>query len=114
MTRLLLVLIAYLFTTLPMFAADPPKAPPVDIADWTPRPATGPAEPWEKMRDPQWDDARFRSMNTGPFFDATFQYPIHGKPATVHKGTAVRLPGQVEGGVQHSGRAFEHNHHFEQ
>ncbi len=99
MTRLLLVLIAVLFTTLPVFAVDPPKAPPVDIADWTPRPASGKAEPWEKMKDPDWNEVRFRSMNTGPFFDATFQYPIHGKPATVHKGTAVRLPGQVEGGV---------------
>lgn len=69
--------------------ADPKK--PFDIMDWTPRPAVGQAEPWEKMRDPQWDDARFRSMNTGPAQNATFRYQ-HGKDTVfVYKGTAVRL-----------------------
>lgn len=70
-------------------AAEPPK---VNIEDWTPRPATGKAEPWEKMRDPQWDDDRFPKMNTGPTFNASFRYASpDGKTTMVMKGTAVRV-----------------------
>jgi len=74
-----------------------PKAVPPDLADWTPRPATGKAEPWEKATDVDWVDARFRSMDTGPFLNATFQYPNGPEKVTVYKGTAVRLgtPGRA-------------------
>ncbi len=93
MPRLLLVLPVVLAASLSAVAQppklDPPK--PFDILDWTPRPATGQAEPWEKMRDPQWDDARFRGMNTGPALNATFKYQ-HGKDTVfAYKGTAVKL-----------------------
>ena len=67
-----------------------PKGVPPDLADWTPRPATGKAEPWEKMRDPDWQDARFRSMNTGPTQNATFRIPNGLSTELVYKGTAVR------------------------
>src|SRR5262245_48957430 len=83
----------------------PPAQPPkFDILDWTPRPVAGKAEPWQQKKDPDWDDPRFRSMDTGPFFDATFKFPLN--PSTnqyVFKGVAVRLktagPNPVEGGV---------------
>ncbi len=68
-----------------------PKAVPPDLADWTPRPATGKAEPWEKATDVDWVDARFRTMDTGPVLNATFQYPLGQKKETVYKGTAVKL-----------------------
>ena len=28
-------------------------------------------KPWEKKKDPEWDDARLRQMNTGPAFNGT-------------------------------------------
>ena len=65
--------------------------PPFDLRDWTPRPATGPAEPWEKATDKDWIDPRLRLMDTGTFFDATFDYPgLLGK-ARVFRGTAIKL-----------------------
>lgn len=86
-------LVALLLVTLPLVAqqpkpADPPK---FDIMDWTPRPAVGKGEPWEKMTDPQWDDARFRKTDTGPFFDATFSHPHGRQSQLVYKGAAVKL-----------------------
>jgi hypothetical protein len=85
----------------PVAPTTPPK---FDLMDWTPRPATGKAEPWEKEQDPDWDDPRFRSMDTGPFFDATFKFPLDSRTNQyVYKGVAVRLktagPNPVEGGV---------------
>ena len=73
----------------PLFAAaQPPK---VDLDDWTPRPATGQVEPWETRRDPQWDDARFQAMDTGPFLNATIKYAdAAGKGHMVYRGTALR------------------------
>jgi hypothetical protein len=71
----------------------PPANPPTNLADWTPRPATGKAEPWEKMRDPQWDDARFLKSDTGPSFHATFRYKHNGKDELVYKGLAIKLDG---------------------
>jgi hypothetical protein len=82
-----------------------PPAPPVksfDIMDWTPRPALGQAEPWEKKKDPEWDDARLRQMNTGPAFNGTIGFeavkPIPGTPKAetvrtilAYKGMAVKL-----------------------
>lgn len=91
----------------PLFAQVQPPPPPVptgppkfDIMDWTPRPATGQAEPWEKKRDPEWDDARFLKTDTGPAFNATFGLTtdviVNGRPAKqlnyiAYKGTAVKL-----------------------
>lgn len=69
------------------------KKPEVDakLQDWTPRPATGKAEPWEKAGDPEWVDARFREMQTGPFLDATIDV-VNGKDKIrSYKGTAVRF-----------------------
>ena len=56
---------------LPLHAADAPKpAPPIvapiDISEWTPRPAIGKGEPYERMKDPEWDDKRFQLTDTGP------------------------------------------------
>jgi type 1 glutamine amidotransferase len=79
------------------FDAPPGAGPPVRgrVADpdWTPRPATGKAEPWEKATDVDWVDARFRRMDTGPFLDATFRYEAAAGPAYAYKGTAIRVGG---------------------
>ncbi len=79
----------------------PPAAPPphnflppsVDpaLADWTPRPATGKAEPWEKATDRDWIDPRFREMNTGPFLGCTLRYPFEKSQALVYKALALKL-----------------------
>jgi hypothetical protein len=84
-----------------------PAAPPVvvpekpfDIMDWTPRPAVGKAEPWETMKDPEWDEARIRLTDTGPVFNGTIgrqlDVIVNGKTVKqseilAYKGTAVRL-----------------------
>ena len=72
--------------------AAPPQAPPPrvgldpSLADWTPRPALGYAEPWEQAIEANWVDGRFRQMNTGPFLNCTMRYPFG-------KGGAVRVQG---------------------
>lgn len=81
--------------------ASPPQAPPprpvispeIDpsLADWTPRPATGKAEPWEKATDKDWIDPRFREMNTGPFLDCTMRYPLGKTQEMVYKATVLKL-----------------------
>ncbi len=88
-----------------------------DLMDWTPRPAVGKGEPWERMKDPDWDDDRFRKTDTGPAQSATFRY---GKEL-VYKGTAVKVgdgaaifdrstmrfaAGWTGGYLQHSNRRF--------
>ena len=84
--------------TLALAAPLPPTAPPPrrtvppDLADWTPRPAVGQGEPWERATEPDWVDPRFRWTDTGPTQHATFRYPL-GKGTFVPKGMAVRLPG---------------------
>jgi hypothetical protein len=60
----------------------PPEVPP-DLADWTPRPAAGKAEPWERATDKDWVDGRFKQMDTGPFDNATFRLSGETKPETV-------------------------------
>ena len=47
---------------------------------WTPPPATT-GEAWERATDVDWVDARLRSMDTGPTFNATMRYP-HGGEAS--------------------------------
>ncbi len=64
---------------------------PFDLLDWTPRPAVGKGEPWERMKDPDWDDDRFRKTDTGPTQNATFGYPLGNVSQRVYKGTAVKL-----------------------
>lgn len=71
--------------------------PPVNIADWTPRPTEGKAEPWEKAVEQNWVDARFRSMDTGPTFDATFTIRDGVRRQLVYKGTAIRVGDRGEG-----------------
>ncbi|MGL6074072.1 MAG: hypothetical protein ACRC8S_07920 [Fimbriiglobus sp.] len=89
-----LVILLILFVVGPV-AAQPPK---VNIEDWTPRPATGKAEPWEKKRDPEWDDARFLQSDTGPAFNATYKYSLQGQVQMVYKGTGIKIPlGQAIG-----------------
>ena len=65
--------------------------PPTDLADWTPRPAVGQAEPWEKKRDPQWDDDRFLKSDTGPFFNCTFRHAHDKGQVLAYQATAVRV-----------------------
>lgn len=61
------------------------------LADWTPRPAVGKAEPWERYTDKDWIDARFRDMDTGPFLNCTMRYPLGKGQQTVYKATVVKL-----------------------
>ncbi len=102
---LLLVTLAISLATVPAPAAPPEIAPPprpaLDpaLADWTPRPATGPAEPWEKATDKDWIDARFREMNTGPALNCTMQYPLGKGRETVYKATVVKLGDKGDAGV---------------
>jgi hypothetical protein len=98
-------MLSFLFTLTAVFPLDPPVAPPprpverqplppgVDpaLADWTPRPATGPAEPWEKATDKDWIDPRFRAMNTGPFLDCTMRFPFGKGFEPVYKATVIKL-----------------------
>jgi hypothetical protein len=57
---------------------------------WTPPPALeGPA--WQRQTDADWVDARLRSMDTGPTFNATFRYPSWAGSVLAYKGTAIRL-----------------------
>jgi len=76
----------------------PPEPKPFDLADWTPRPPEGKAEPWQKWGDKEWADKRFQSMNTGPFQDATCKTSgMNG--AFVYKATAVKLGAHGGAGV---------------
>jgi hypothetical protein len=69
------------------------------LADWTPRPALGHHEPWEKMTDKDWIDTRLRQMDTGPVFDCTMRYPHAKKTETVYKATAVKLGPKGDAGA---------------
>ncbi|MBL8825246.1 MAG: hypothetical protein JNJ77_21845 [Planctomycetia bacterium] len=66
---------------------------------WTPRPASGTFPDWEKAQEQSWVDGRFREMNTGPSFNATFQFPSWSGPELVYKGTALRLGDKGEAAV---------------
>lgn len=86
---------------LPLPIVVPPHwlPPQFNIDDWTPRPATGKAEPWELATDKDWIDPRFREMNTGPFLNGTMEYP-HGKgKERVFKATAIKLGEKGDAGV---------------
>src|SRR4051812_47829342 len=74
------------------------------LADWTPRPALGHFEPWERATDKDWIDARFRTMDTGPFLNCTMRYPLLKGNETVYKATVVKLGGKGEAAV-----AFDRN-----
>src|SRR5690242_9830623 len=78
--------------------AFPPGFDPA-LADWTPRPATGFAEPWEKATDKDWIDPRFRTMNTGPALNCTMRYPLGKGQETVYKATVVKLGDKGDAGV---------------
>ena len=43
------------------------------------------------MKDPDWDDDRFRKTDTGPTQNATFRYSHFSAPQLVYKGTAVKV-----------------------
>ena len=66
---------------------------------WTPPAPTGPAADWEKMTDKDWIDPRLRTMDTGPTFNATFDYPTWQGKAKVYKGTAIRIGDKGEAAV---------------
>jgi hypothetical protein len=76
----------------PRTATDP-------LADWTPRPATGIAESWEKAIEANWIDGRFREMNTGPALNCTMRYPLGKGQETVYKATVVKLGEKGDAGV---------------
>ncbi len=61
------------------------------LADWTPRPAQGKAEPWEKMTDKDWIDPRFREMNTGPALNCTLRYPVGKGTEVAFKAIVIKL-----------------------
>ena len=73
------------------------------LADWTPRPALGQHEPWERMTDKDWIDARLRQMDTGPFFDCTMRFPLGKSSELVYKAAVVKLgaKGDAEIGRAH-------------
>ncbi len=87
----------------PEIAPPPRAALPAGIdpalADWTPRPATGKAEPWEKATDKDWIDARFREMNTGPALNCTMRYPLGKGQQTIYKATVVKLGAEGNAGL---------------
>jgi hypothetical protein len=66
---------------------------------WTPPPPTGPAADWEKATDKDWVDGRLRQMDTGPTWNATFDYPTWQGKAKVYKGTAIRIGDHGEAAV---------------
>ncbi len=66
------------------------------LADWTPRPALGHFEPWERATDKDWIDARFRDTDTGPFLNCTMRYPLGKGQQMVYKATVVRLGAKGE------------------
>jgi hypothetical protein len=66
---------------------------------WTPRPASGTFPDWEKAAEKSWVDGRIREMNTGPSYNATFQYPSWQGNEFVYKGTALRLGDKGEAAV---------------
>lgn len=82
-----------------LLAAAPFEQPPAKLpagidpalADWTPRPAVGKAEPWEKMLDKDWIDPRFRDMNTGPALNCTLRYPVGKGTEVAFKAIVVKL-----------------------
>jgi hypothetical protein len=91
-----------------LLAAAPFEQPPAKLpagidpalADWTPRPAQGKSEPWEKMTDKDWIDPRFRDMNTGPALNCTLRYP-HGKGTEVaYKARAGGSPNETARGTK--------------
>ncbi len=101
-----IILLLVLFG-LPIFAADPPKAPivaPIDISEWTPRPAIGKGEPYERMKDPEWDDKRFQLTDTGPVLNCSFRYPVGKDQQMAYKATVIKLGKTGEAGV-----AFDRN-----
>jgi hypothetical protein len=94
--RLVVLVVAALIVVIPAPAA-PPEAPPprpaLDpaLADWTPRPAKGIVEDWEKAIETNWVDGRFREMDTGPFLNCSMRYPLGKDQPMVFKATAVKL-----------------------
>jgi hypothetical protein len=93
-------LLALLVTSFPVVAADPPKPPivaPVDLTEWTPRPAVGKAEPYERMKDPEWDDKRFQLTDTGPVLNCSFRYPVGKDQYMAYKATVIKLAGGKAG-----------------
>ncbi len=105
----MLTLFAVLFCT----SADLPVAPPprevdrptlpagVDpaLADWTPRPATGKAETWEKATDPDWVDGRFRLMDTGTTLGCSLKLTRDKSTNIVTKSIVIKLGVDNESGV---------------
>jgi len=90
----------------PPAPAAPPEAPPPRLAldpalaDWTPRPATGIAEEWEKAIEANWIDTRFRDqMDTGPALNCTMQYRHENRNQMVYKATVVKLGEKGDAGV---------------
>ncbi|MBX3401558.1 MAG: hypothetical protein KF873_22740 [Gemmataceae bacterium] len=102
-------LLSFLLLPLASFAADPPKpAPPlvapINIDDWTPRPAIGKGEPYERMKDPEWDDKRFQLTDTGPVLNCSFRYPVGKNQFMAYKASILKLGPKGEAGI-----AFDRN-----
>ncbi|MBA4065601.1 MAG: hypothetical protein C0501_18180 [Isosphaera sp.] len=85
----------------PADSAPPPRPKPLpfNIEDWTPRPAVGKAEPWERATDKDWVDARFRQMDTGPVLNCTMRYPLGKEQPAVYKAAVVRLGAKGDAGA---------------
>src|SRR5262249_39833535 len=66
--------------------------------DWTPPPVED-GEAWERETDVDWVDPRLRHMDTGPFFNATVDYPSWRGKVRVYRATAIRLGEAGDAGV---------------
>src|SRR5207244_4282733 len=87
-------------TTVGLWRFDKPEGLLVGDPAWTPPPTTNVNAPdWEKQTDKDWADARLRKMDTGPTWNATFDYPTWRGKRKVYKGTAIRIGEQGEAAV---------------
>ncbi len=87
-----------LFLSLAVFALAQPPAK-INDGDWTPRPAQGPSEPWERHTDRDWVDKRFQQMDTGPFLNCSLEYAYGLEGVRVMRATAIKVGDKGEATV---------------
>jgi hypothetical protein len=71
---------------------------------WTPPPQEGDAAPWEKETDKDWIDNRLNQMDTGPFLNATVDYPVLDSllktiTSRCYRGTAIKVGDNGQGTI---------------
>ena len=96
LVRLIAIAVAAFSSLIPAPAAPPELPPPrlvldPSLADWTPCPATGIAEEWEKAIEGNWVDGRFRADGHRPFLELHDALPLGKGNELVYKATVVKL-----------------------